>query len=244
MCSQLQNFLSSTEDCGETSAEDCGETSVEVLSLEFFRRLQQDFCKRLRDDCKGCKVLLTARDLDALTLTGSQLNFSIDVLNDQEAWNLFSTTAGDCVEQSDLQDLAKEVANACGEIFAIGKEEDIVHLMELRSMTLEGLSKLTSFCSINNNGVILEDTPTAIFNGKNAVSSEEDGAGPSNQHLLLQNAESSEEDGTGPSTQHQVLQNTESSEEDGSGLSMQHLVLQNEESSEEEGAGPSTQHLE
>ncbi|KAK0602141.1 hypothetical protein LWI29_030773 [Acer saccharum] len=131
-------------------------------------------------------------------------------------------------------------------------------------MTLEGLSKLTSFCPINNNGVILEDTPTATFNGKNAESSEEDGAGPSNQHPVLQNAESSEEDGAGPSTQHQVLQNeesseedgaglstqhqvlqnTESSEEDGSGLSTQHLVLQNEESSEEDGAGPSTQHLE
>ncbi|TXG66106.1 hypothetical protein EZV62_007381 [Acer yangbiense] len=26
------NFLSSTEDCGETSAEDCGETSAEILS--------------------------------------------------------------------------------------------------------------------------------------------------------------------------------------------------------------------
>ncbi|TXG66098.1 hypothetical protein EZV62_007373 [Acer yangbiense] len=66
------------------------------------------------DDCKGCKVLLTARDLDALTLTGSQLNFSMDVLNDQETWNLFSTTTGDCIQQSDLQVLAKEVAKACG----------------------------------------------------------------------------------------------------------------------------------
>ncbi|TXG66108.1 hypothetical protein EZV62_007383 [Acer yangbiense] len=43
------NFLSSIEDCGETSAEDCGETSAEVLSLEFFRRSQRDFCKRLRE---------------------------------------------------------------------------------------------------------------------------------------------------------------------------------------------------
>ncbi|KAK0600968.1 hypothetical protein LWI29_020019 [Acer saccharum] len=117
------------------------------------------------------------------------------------------------------------------EIFAIGKEEDIIHLKELRSMTLVGLSKLTSFCPINNNGVILEDTPTATFNGKNDTSSEED-------------TKSSEEDGAGPSTQHQVLQNTKSSEEDGAGLSTQHLVLKNEESYEEDGAGPSTQHLE
>ncbi|TXG66105.1 hypothetical protein EZV62_007380 [Acer yangbiense] len=63
---------------------------------------------------KGCKVLLTARDLNALKSTGSQLDFSMDVLNVPEAWNLFSTTAGECVEQSDLQDLAKQVANACG----------------------------------------------------------------------------------------------------------------------------------
>ncbi|KAK3200790.1 hypothetical protein Dsin_024205 [Dipteronia sinensis] len=58
------------------------------------------------------------------------------------------------------------------------------------------------------------------------------------------NAKSSEEDGAGPSTQHLVLQNAESSKQDGSGLSTQHLVLQNEERSKEDGAGPSTQHLE
>ncbi|TXG66102.1 hypothetical protein EZV62_007377 [Acer yangbiense] len=68
------------------------------------------------DECKGCKVLLTARDRDALTLMGlsSQLDFSMDVLNDQEAWNLFSTTAGDCIQKGDLKVLAKEVAKACG----------------------------------------------------------------------------------------------------------------------------------
>ncbi|KAK0601536.1 hypothetical protein LWI29_025153 [Acer saccharum] len=58
MCSQLQNSLSSTEDCGDTSAEDCGETSAEVLSLEFFRRLQQDFCKRLCFGDRYIEVLI------------------------------------------------------------------------------------------------------------------------------------------------------------------------------------------
>ncbi|TXG66094.1 hypothetical protein EZV62_007369 [Acer yangbiense] len=112
------------------------------------------------DDCKGCKVLLTARDLDALTLTGSQLNFSMDVLNDQEAWNLFSTTAGDCVEQSDLQDLAKEVANACGglpiAIVTIAKalrnkkefewRNALQELKKPSSRTLEGVAGPTYSC--------------------------------------------------------------------------------------------------
>ncbi|TXG65729.1 hypothetical protein EZV62_007004 [Acer yangbiense] len=67
------------------------------------------------DDSKGCKVLLTARDLDVLTAMDSRHNFSMDLLNDQEAWNLFKTTAGSCIEQSDdLQVLAKDVAKACG----------------------------------------------------------------------------------------------------------------------------------
>ncbi|KAK2640675.1 hypothetical protein Ddye_028470 [Dipteronia dyeriana] len=67
------------------------------------------------DDCKGCRVLLTARDLDVLTVMGSRHNFSMDLLNDQEAWNLFKATAGSCIEQSDdLQVLAKNVAKACG----------------------------------------------------------------------------------------------------------------------------------
>ncbi|TXG66100.1 hypothetical protein EZV62_007375 [Acer yangbiense] len=66
------------------------------------------------DDHKGCKLLLTARDLDALTAMGSQHNFCMDVLKDEEALNLFNTTAGDCIEQSDLEVLAKDVAEACG----------------------------------------------------------------------------------------------------------------------------------
>ncbi|TXG66104.1 hypothetical protein EZV62_007379 [Acer yangbiense] len=57
------NFLSSIEDCGETSIEDCGETSAEVLSLEFFRRLQQDFFARdcgetAAESCAGPSIQL------------------------------------------------------------------------------------------------------------------------------------------------------------------------------------------
>ncbi|KAK3197795.1 hypothetical protein Dsin_021210 [Dipteronia sinensis] len=73
----------------------------------------------------------------------------------------FSTIRALPLEEIEVGDCANVT-----EIFAIGKEEDIIHLKELRSMTLEGLSRLISFCSINNNEAILEDTPTATFNGK------------------------------------------------------------------------------
>ncbi|KAK2640674.1 hypothetical protein Ddye_028469 [Dipteronia dyeriana] len=93
---------------------------AEVSAVPDIRTIQGEIADMLgltfkeEDDSKGCKVLLTARDLDVLTGMGSQHNFSIDVLNDQEAWNLFSTTAGGCVEQNDLQVSAKDVAKACG----------------------------------------------------------------------------------------------------------------------------------
>ncbi|TXG66109.1 hypothetical protein EZV62_007384 [Acer yangbiense] len=45
---------------------------------------------------------------------GSQNNLCMDVLKDEDALNLFNTTAGDCIEQCDLEVLAKDVSEACG----------------------------------------------------------------------------------------------------------------------------------
>ncbi|ESR46242.1 hypothetical protein CICLE_v10000315mg [Citrus x clementina] len=66
------------------------------------------------DGHKGCKVLLTARSLDVLSRKmDSRPNFSIGVLNEEEAWNLFKKMAGDYIEGSEFQSVARGVAKGC-----------------------------------------------------------------------------------------------------------------------------------
>ncbi|ESR46258.1 hypothetical protein CICLE_v10003411mg [Citrus x clementina] len=66
------------------------------------------------DGHKGCKVLLTARSLDLLSgKMDSRSNFSIGVLNEEEAWNLFKKMAGDYIEGSEFQSVARDVAKEC-----------------------------------------------------------------------------------------------------------------------------------
>ncbi|KAH9686736.1 Disease resistance protein [Citrus sinensis] len=63
---------------------------------------------------RGCKLLFTTRDLDVLLRMGSEKNFSIGILNEQEAWRLFKIMAGDYVENRELKSAATSVAKACG----------------------------------------------------------------------------------------------------------------------------------
>ncbi|KAK3200433.1 hypothetical protein Dsin_023848 [Dipteronia sinensis] len=66
------------------------------------------------EDHKGCKLLLTARNPDVLTnKMESQSNFPIGVLNEEEAWSLFKKIVGNCIEDGNLNSIAKDVAKAC-----------------------------------------------------------------------------------------------------------------------------------
>ncbi|KAK2991447.1 hypothetical protein RJ640_012055 [Escallonia rubra] len=60
------------------------------------------------------KVILTSRDENVCLDMGSQINFTVQVLIAQEAWNLFKEMAGDCVDTNDLHSTAKEVVRECG----------------------------------------------------------------------------------------------------------------------------------
>ncbi|KAK9285035.1 hypothetical protein L1049_024219 [Liquidambar formosana] len=62
---------------------------------------------------KGCKIILTSRLLDVCNQMGTQRNFSIEVLPEQEAWNLFCKTVGDSFDSPDLHALAVQVAKEC-----------------------------------------------------------------------------------------------------------------------------------
>ena len=44
----------------------------------------------------------------------SQKIFKIEVLSEEEAWNLFREMAGNCVDTTGLRQIAEEVAKECG----------------------------------------------------------------------------------------------------------------------------------
>ncbi|TYH51608.1 hypothetical protein ES332_D10G287600v1 [Gossypium tomentosum] len=68
----------------------------------------------LGDEHKGCKLLLTSRELNVLSNgMDAQKNFPIGFLNEKEAWDLFKKKAGDCDESCDLKPIAMEVAKKC-----------------------------------------------------------------------------------------------------------------------------------
>ncbi|ONH94856.1 LOW QUALITY PROTEIN: hypothetical protein PRUPE_7G035600 [Prunus persica] len=59
---------------------------------------------------KGCKVLLTSRNLEVCNAMGSQEIFTIPVLTPEESWELFREIIG---QPLDYPDLAKRVTNEC-----------------------------------------------------------------------------------------------------------------------------------
>lgn len=66
-------------------------------------------------DCKGINILLTARSCDVLTKEMDSLhNFHLEALNETDAWILFKSIAGTCVDHPHLKSIAHEVAKKCG----------------------------------------------------------------------------------------------------------------------------------
>uniref|UniRef100_A0A5B6Z5Z3 Uncharacterized protein n=1 Tax=Davidia involucrata TaxID=16924 RepID=A0A5B6Z5Z3_DAVIN len=61
----------------------------------------------------GCKILLTSRDQDVFNNMNTQINFPIQVLLEEEAWNLFRRMAGNSVDSPDLHPIATKVAKEC-----------------------------------------------------------------------------------------------------------------------------------
>ncbi|XP_031276402.1 probable disease resistance protein At4g27220 isoform X2 [Pistacia vera] len=63
---------------------------------------------------KGCKILLTSRSQEVVSNEmDSQIDFSVGVLNEEEAWLLFKKMTGDYIENNDLLSVAKDVVKVC-----------------------------------------------------------------------------------------------------------------------------------
>ncbi|KAA8516929.1 hypothetical protein F0562_017253 [Nyssa sinensis] len=68
----------------------------------------------LGGDRKGCKVVLTSRLQQVCSDMGTQKDFRVQVLSEEEAWDLFKEMAGHSVDIVDIHPIAKEVAQECG----------------------------------------------------------------------------------------------------------------------------------
>ncbi|GAU10621.1 hypothetical protein TSUD_419710, partial [Trifolium subterraneum] len=63
----------------------------------------------------GCKLLMTSRSQDVLVQMGvlKDLTFKLGFMSENETWNLFQLKAGDVVKDSNLKDVAIQVAQKC-----------------------------------------------------------------------------------------------------------------------------------
>ncbi|XP_077223703.1 disease resistance protein At4g27190-like [Tasmannia lanceolata] len=62
---------------------------------------------------KWCKILLTSRSLDICRLMGSQVHIPVNLLLEDESWDLFRGKVGDVVDCQSLQDVARKAAQEC-----------------------------------------------------------------------------------------------------------------------------------
>ena len=62
----------------------------------------------------SCKILLTSIREEACTQMKSQKIFKIEVLSEEEAWNLFREMAGNCIDTPNLHPIAEAIAKECG----------------------------------------------------------------------------------------------------------------------------------
>ncbi|KAE8725182.1 putative Phosphoprotein phosphatase [Hibiscus syriacus] len=108
------------------------------------------------DQHKGCKILITSRKLDVLNSMGSQKSLPIDVLKEDEAWNLFKDVAGPIAERSDLQSTAMKVAQKCAGLpLAITTVSKALKHKENLSEWKDALERLKP-SEINSEGITAE----------------------------------------------------------------------------------------
>ena len=65
------------------------------------------------EDHKGCKIILTSRRMEVCRSMLTDDDIKIDVLNDDEAWQLFCEKAGDVAHLEEIKPFAKEIVREC-----------------------------------------------------------------------------------------------------------------------------------
>ncbi|KAL4645124.1 hypothetical protein ACB092_02G213700 [Castanea dentata] len=62
---------------------------------------------------KGCKILLTSRRMEVCRSMMTDVEVKMEVLNNEEAWQLFSQNAGDVAHLKDIKPYAEAIAREC-----------------------------------------------------------------------------------------------------------------------------------
>jgi disease resistance protein RPS2 len=63
---------------------------------------------------EGCKIILTSRLMEVCRSMLTDFDVKIDVLNDEEAWQLFCEKAGDVLNDEEIKPFAEAIAKECG----------------------------------------------------------------------------------------------------------------------------------
>ncbi|XP_010258689.1 PREDICTED: disease resistance protein At4g27190-like [Nelumbo nucifera] len=63
---------------------------------------------------RGCKILLTTRRQDVCHAMKTQVSIPLNILSQQDAWDLFKRNVGIVVENDTFHDVGKEVVRECG----------------------------------------------------------------------------------------------------------------------------------
>ncbi|RVW70674.1 putative disease resistance protein [Vitis vinifera] len=107
------------------------------------------------DDHKGCKMVLTSRNKHVLSNEmGTQKDFPVEHLQEEEALILFKKMAGDSIEEPDLQSIAIDVAKECA-----GMDAMVYSTLELSYKHLEGdeVKSLFLLCGLMFNKIYIDD---------------------------------------------------------------------------------------
>ncbi|RVW70671.1 putative disease resistance protein [Vitis vinifera] len=106
------------------------------------------------DDHKGCKLVLTSRNKQVLSNEMStQKDFRVRHLQEDETWILFKNTAGDSIENPELQPIAVDVAKECAGLpLAI---VTVAKALENKNVSIwkDALQQLKSQTSTNITGI-------------------------------------------------------------------------------------------
>ncbi|XP_044500264.1 disease resistance protein At4g27190-like [Mangifera indica] len=65
-------------------------------------------------DHRGCKILIISRSITVCNKMRCQKNYTVEMLSEQESWDLFSKSVGLTNENSDENQIAREVIAKCG----------------------------------------------------------------------------------------------------------------------------------
>ncbi|XP_077221410.1 putative disease resistance protein At4g27220 [Tasmannia lanceolata] len=172
------------------------EESESVRAGKLFKRLKQkktvlmvldDVWERLElvevgipfgEHHMGCKIVLTSRSLNVCNIMESQAKIRVEVLSEQDSWDLFKKKAGDVVNSPNLHNIPVDVVKECGglplAVVTLGRalrdKDQLVWtnaLNQLRRSTptnIEGMhSKVFSSLMLSYNSLESEETKSCLL---------------------------------------------------------------------------------